>query len=104
MPHLAEGPLDYKKQQEAIKRKLSSAAKSSGSKILAAQAKKENRDRPEIQEMVQMARMLFDEGMEMYRSGDMSFEDMSNDLHRSLMAISGHKKRMDKEAEGEDET
>lgn len=86
------GPDDYKKRQEAIKRKLAAAAKSSDSEILKQQAKKEKRrDTPEVQDNCQMARMLVDEGLEMYKSGDMTFEEFAADLHKSIMAIAGKK-------------
>lgn len=92
------GPDDYKKRQEAIKRKLKSAAESSGSEILKSQSKKENRkDTPEVQDNCQMARMLVDEGLEMYKSGDMSFSEFVEDLHKSLMAVSGRKGAKDDE-------
>ena len=86
MAHL-EGPEEYSKRQEAIKRRLSSASKSSESKILAHQAKKERRDRPEVQDLAQMARMLMDDGLEMYRAGDMKFEDFVEDLNKALVAV-----------------
>ena len=95
---------DYAKREESIKRKLSSAAKSSGSEILKRQVEKEKiRDRPEIQEKCQMAHMLVDEGCEMYKSGDMTFEEFVMDLHKSLMAISGHTGKGPPEGETEDQ-
>ena len=88
---VAEEPNDFQKRQEAIKKKLNSAAKDSGSAILKKQAKRENRDRPEVQDNCRMVRMLVDEGIQMYESGDMDFPAFVEDLHKSLMAISGSK-------------
>lgn len=90
-----KGVDDYKKREEAIRRRLSSAAKSSDSEILKNQAKKENRDRPEIQDMTRMAHMLLEEGLEMFRSGDMTFGEMADDLHRAMTALGQHKEPKD---------
>lgn len=84
---------DFEKQQEAIKRKIISAAKSSDSEILKRKAKEEQRDKTEIRSNVQIAHMLVDEGLELYRDGDMSFDEFIEDLHKSLKAISGSKGR-----------
>ena len=70
---------DYKKQQEAIKNKISEAAKNSDSEILKNKKKEENRDSPEMNQNCEMARMILQEGIEMYQSGDMSFGEMVED-------------------------
>ena len=98
-PEVSSGPDNFKKRQEAIKKKLNEAAKSSGSEILKKQAKRESRERPEIQDNCQMARMLLNEGLQMYESGDMTFPEFVADLHKSLMALSGGKES-DEEDEG----
>ena len=82
---------DYKKQQEAIKNKISEAAKKTDSEILKSKKKEENKDSPEMKQNCEMARMLLSEGLEMYQSGDMSFEEMVDDLHKAMMAISDKK-------------
>ncbi|MCR4278115.1 MAG: hypothetical protein NUV85_03855, partial [Candidatus Berkelbacteria bacterium] len=74
----------------AIQKKLAEAAKESGSEILKKQTKKPS---PETHDNCQMVRMLVDEGLEMYESGDMSFPEFVDDLHKSLTAIGGQMKK-----------
>ncbi len=80
---------DYKKQQEAVKRGMSSAAKSSNTKILQ-NAKKEldTESKKETQYYCRVARMVFDEGIEMYEEGDMTFDEFVEDVSKSLKALS----------------
>lgn len=91
MPHAIEVSSEFQKRQEAIRKKLNQAAKGSDSEILQKQAKRENRERPEVQDNVRMVRMLVDEGIQMYESGDMSLSELVEDLHKSLMAVAGQK-------------
>ena len=86
MPHIKN---DYEKQEEAIKQRLDKATKSSDSEILGKRAEKEKRDTPKINQNIQMARMLLDEGLEMYKAGEMNFKEFADDLHKSLLAVSG---------------
>lgn len=81
------GPDEWKKRQEAIKRKLAAAAGKSDAKILDATNQEEQRDMPTIQDNCQMVRRLVDEGLEMYREGDMELAEMVEDLHLSLKAL-----------------
>ena len=95
------GPDDFKKRQEAIRSRIQTAAKSSDSEILKKQAAKENRNRPEIQEMREMCDRLFHEGMEMYATGEMTFEEFAHDLHRSFLALSKRKPEQKRTMPGE---
>lgn len=76
---------DYKKQEEAIKKKITSAGE--GTEILKSKAKENKMDKPEVHQNCEVARMLLSEGLEMYESGEMSFDEFIEDLHKSLMAI-----------------
>lgn len=77
---------DWKKQEEAMKKSLKKAAVKSGSEILKKVSKKEEENK-EVRMKCRMARRVFDEGIEMFESGDMSFENMVEDLYESLKAI-----------------
>lgn len=87
MPIASSGPDDYKKRQEAIKRKLSEAAGKSDSKILDQTNREEQRDKPTIQDNCQMVHRLVSEGLEMYREGDMTLKEFVEDLNLSLKAL-----------------
>lgn len=79
---------DYKKQQEAIRSRVQAAAKGSDSQVLKSKAKvMEAKADKMISENCQLARMLFDESMDMYRCGDMTFSEMVDDLTKALKAI-----------------
>lgn len=81
------GENDYKKRQEAIKRKLSEAAKKGDGEILKEVAKEESRDKPAIHDNCQMLDRLMHEGIEMYRDGEMTLKEMVDDLKLSLDAL-----------------
>lgn len=88
-----EGPEDYKKRQEAIKKKIVGAAKGTDAKILSNVGKEADRDKAEVHDNCQMLRMLFDEGIEMYQEGDMELSAMVEDLYKSLKALVGQSKK-----------
>ena len=80
-----ESTSDYDKQEEAIKKRLASAGE--GTEILKSKAKENKMDKPEVHQNCEMTRMLLNEGLEMYESGEMSFDEFIEDLHKSLLAI-----------------
>ncbi|MEK7091757.1 MAG: hypothetical protein AAB900_02090 [Patescibacteria group bacterium] len=80
-----ESTSDYDKQEEAIKKRLDSAGE--GTEILKSKAKENKMDKPEVHQNCEVARMLLSEGLEMYESGEMSFDEFIEDLHKSLLAI-----------------
>lgn len=79
---------DYQKQEKAIKTKLNSAAKGSDSEILKDVAKEVDRENDDdINQNCRMVNKLVNEGLDMYREGDMEFADMIDDLCKALKAI-----------------
>lgn len=80
---------DYKKQQEAVKRGMLLATKSSSTKILQ-NAKKEldTESKKETQYYCSVSRMVFNEGIDMYEEGDMTFDEFVEDVSKSLKALS----------------
>jgi len=79
---------DYKKQQEAIKNRITAAAKKSDSQVLKSKAKTLDAKADKmIKENVRLAEMLFHESIEMYENGDMKFSEMVDDLTSALKAV-----------------
>lgn len=79
---------DMDKQMKAISSKVQKVAKKSDSKILQSQAKEMSMDdNPETESRCKMVKMLVDEGLDMYECGDMSFDEMIEDLYKALKAI-----------------
>lgn len=86
------GPSEWEKRQAAIKKAIAAAAKKAPTEILKSRAKElDTEAKKEVQMQCEMARMLFHEGMEMYESGDLTFDAFVDDLTRSLKAISNTK-------------
>jgi len=75
---------DYKKQQQALAKKLekmpSKAAKKKAKQI----NKKYNK---EAQAKCGLVRMVMDEGLDMYREGEMTFEEMIEDTYKAMKKI-----------------
>ncbi|MFA6171978.1 MAG: hypothetical protein WCW77_00545 [Patescibacteria group bacterium] len=79
---------EYKKQQEAVKNRIMSAAKKSDSQVLKSRAKvMEAKTDKMIKENCRLAEMLFMESIEMYENGDMTFKEMIDDLTKALKAV-----------------
>ena len=86
------GPGDYKKSQEAIKKAFESAAKKEPTEILKKQAKKMKSEMSEeVKKKCEMTHMVVREGIEMYEKGEMTYDEFVDDLSKSLKAISGMK-------------
>lgn len=78
----------YAERQKAIKSALASAAKKSGSKVLGQIVKEQkNRDDKEVSKRCEMSRMVFNESMDMYREGEMTFSEAVEDLYKALKQI-----------------
>lgn len=91
MPH-AYPMDDYKKQQEAVARLAASVSKKSGSQVMSNVAKKMHKDdSPETSLKIDLARRVFDESMDMFRSGDMDFMGAMNDMMKAMKGIAGIK-------------
>ncbi len=78
---------DYKKEQEIISKKIKAIDAKISSKIVDRKAEEERRNTPEIRRRVEMARMVFNEGIEMFQKGDMEFNEFIEDLFKVLKAI-----------------
>lgn len=100
MSRLYDGPVSedqYEKRQKLIRKAISKAAKKSGTEILKESVKEMDVEAKEkTRAHCEMARMLFNEGLEMYEEGDMSFEDFVEDLHKTLKAIQDTDEDVDK--------
>jgi hypothetical protein len=79
---------DMKKKMDQVSSQVQKAAKKSSSKILKSQAQEMKMDdNPEVDIKCKMVHMLVEEGLEMYESGDMSYEEMVDDLYEALKAV-----------------
>lgn len=77
-----------KTQNEATKTLLKKAGKMPGNKILQQIKKEEDGDeREERQKNCSMLRQVFNEGMEEYEGGKMSFNSMIDDLVEVFVAL-----------------
>lgn len=82
---------DYKKEQEAVKKKIDSL--SSKSEIVKhAKKMEEAMKNPEKRKNVRVARMLMDEGISMYEKGMMNWEEFISDLTTALKAVNSEDK------------
>lgn len=85
---ISEGPSEFKKQREAVDKKLQAASKKSDSKVLKRVAKEvENKDNSDVREKTKLAEMLFHESLDMFRDGEMTFKEFTNDLNEALKAV-----------------
>ena len=84
MEHIPMPEIDYEKEQKAIKEAIATASKKSNSQIL---KKAVEGEKPEVHRNCQIARMLLNEGLEMYEAGTMSFGEFVEDLHKSLSVM-----------------
>lgn len=79
---------DYEKMENEMDDSFKNAAKNTDSKILKEYVDEMGRkDDPEIQRICRMIHMLVDEGLEMYREGDIDLDEMIEDLYKALKAI-----------------
>jgi hypothetical protein len=86
------GPDEYKKRQESIKKAIGEAVKKSPTQILKSQMKgMDTEAKKETQMKCEMSRMVFNEGLDMFEKGDMTYAEFVDDLSRSLKAIAGMK-------------
>ena len=77
---------DYEKQQEKINKEIEKN-KSKG-QILASLAKEVKLDNdPDVARHCKMARLVFEEGLDMYEDGDMTWDEFLDDLQKCLKAI-----------------
>ena len=81
---------DYEKQEEVMRKRVGEM-EGKGGKSMNRMAKKAKHDTEEMQQRSRILHQLVDEGMEMHKAGDMTFEEMTEDLHKSMMAM-GKKK------------
>lgn len=86
---MIESMSTYEKVEDGVEKRLAKAAKSKNSTpILKAAAKREEyRDDVEAQEDCRIARIIFDRAEEKYMNGELDWEEMANEIHKSLKAI-----------------
>lgn len=77
---------EFEKQEEAIRKKIG-GMEGKGGKTMDKMAKKAKHDTEEMHQKFRMLHSLIDEGIEMHKSGEMTFEEMVNDLHKSMKAM-----------------
>ena len=75
---------EYKEYRKDMLKQLKTVEKEAGTKLSKRVVKSEDRS---DSKRCEIARMIFREGIEMYESGDMSWEDMVEDLSKTLLAI-----------------
>lgn len=79
---------DYQKQEKKMADRFAKAADKSDSKVLKEIAKEDKYDAdPARQMQCRMARQVFEESLDMYEEGDMTFDEMIDDLTKALKAI-----------------
>ena len=77
----------YEEVNKAMKDMAVKASKKGGEALKAIASKEEKRDDKEDSARCRLAYRVFDESMDMYKEGEMSFSEMIEDLNRSLKAI-----------------
>lgn len=83
---------DWKKQQEAVKKRLGSMAKGSKSEVLQSVSKEKKMEMDKsVQQNCDIIRMLCNETCEMYREGDMELKPAIDDLCLALKAVATSK-------------
>ncbi|WP_457635787.1 hypothetical protein [Persephonella sp.] len=77
--------MNFKKSHEILKKKIEETKVDSKSlkKIKAEKKAKE----PEVQAKVMLARKVFDESMDMFKEGEMTWEEAVDDISKVLKAI-----------------
>ena len=79
----------FKKRKETIENAIKGAATKSDSEILKSASKEMSmQTKEEVKHNSELARTLFNEGMDLYESGEMSFKEFIDDLHESLSVSS----------------
>lgn len=79
---------EQQKQEEAFRNALAKAAKKSDSKVLKDLAKEEEGKNDKDKQMkCRLACKVFDESMDMYKEGEMTFKEAIDDLYNALKAI-----------------
>mgnify|MGYP001569092805 CR=1 FL=1 len=89
--------MDYEKQQAALKKKIG-GMKGKGGMSMQRMVKKEG-GKDQMMQKRDMLHKLVDEGMDMHATGDMDFKQMTDDLHKSMMAMDGMKMDAEKKSE-----
>jgi uncharacterized protein (UPF0216 family) len=79
-------PEDYKKRDEAIKKKIKEVG--SKSKTLKSMSKEVKRiEDPTVKRNSGLVHMIVEESLEMYKEGDMDYKEMVEDIYKSLKAV-----------------
>lgn len=79
---------DYKGMQKGLNESLKKAAKGSDSKILKETVSEIDReDDPDVKKRCSLLHRIFDEGIDMYECGDMTFEEMKEDMYKAFKEI-----------------
>lgn len=100
MLETAEGPSDWKKQQEAIQKRLKSVAKDSDSKIAKTISdRKEKRSDKSIQQNCELISMLCYEAQDQLREGKMSVKEVVKDLCEALESVASMKEEKEEKDE-----
>lgn len=77
----------YDKKQKLIREAIISAAKKQPTEILKSEAKEAKQQSEGNKNLCEATRILFNEGLEQFEKGLMTFEEFVKDLSRSLLAI-----------------
>lgn len=78
---------EFKKKHEAMRKSLDAISKASGSKAASAAASDYDESK---QAICAACHDIFDESMEMYEDGSLSFEEMTADLMKALKEVPKH--------------
>jgi len=80
------GEAEWQKQERMAKEKIKKIE--GQSKVLKEMSKGiKHKENPKYEMNCKLARMVFEESMSMYREGEMTFDEMTEDLYKSLKAI-----------------
>lgn len=77
-------PEDYKAREEAMKKMMAKVDTKIGKEVKSDLSKKEDKD---SDTKCDLAYRIFHEGMEMYKEGEMTFKEFTEDLNKTLLAI-----------------
>ena len=78
----------WEKRRKAVKNKLQEMAKTSKSKVIKKEAKeRSNEDNEQVQINIELVQTITREAINMYREGEMTFQEMKNDIKVAMDAI-----------------
>ncbi len=84
LDEVAQSESDYDKQQKALAKKLEKMPSKAAKRKAKSIGKEYNK---EAKEKGRLARMILDEGLDMFYEGEMTFDEMVEDTYKAMKKI-----------------